>query len=202
VVLAKADRQQGFFDAAWCSDLIPEASIYSLLAEHGDRIVCDEDFAECYSSSQGRPSIPPSLLAKVLLLAYRDGRRWRDISSADINAYVKDVVGADVSAKDFRTWHATVLAAVALAGKLDDRRSATATKRAVKAAMVEVAGYLGNTPTVARSSYVDPRVIDRYEDGATIAPTMARLGTGRRTPARVERDRDRIERAVLRLLRN
>lgn len=136
------------------------------------------------------------------LLAYRDGRRWRDISSADINAYVKDVVGADVSAKDFRTWHATVLAAVALAGKLDDRRSATATKRAVKAAMVEVAGYLGNTPTVARSSYVDPRVIDRYEDGATIAPTMARLGTGRRTPARVERDRDRIERAVLRLLRN
>lgn len=72
-MLAKADRQQGFFDAAWCSDLIPGGSIYSLLAEHGDRIVCDEDFAECYSGSQGRPSIPPSLLAKVLLLAYRDG---------------------------------------------------------------------------------------------------------------------------------
>ncbi len=72
-MLAKADRQQGFFDAAWCSDLLPEGSIYSLLAEHGDRIVRDEDFAECYSGSQGRPSIPPSLLAKVLLLAYRDG---------------------------------------------------------------------------------------------------------------------------------
>src|ERR687896_1136054 len=72
-MLATADRQQGFFDAAWCSDLLPEGSIYSLLAEHGDRIVRDEDFADCYSGSQGRPSIPPSLLAKVLLLAYRDG---------------------------------------------------------------------------------------------------------------------------------
>ena len=72
-MLSTADRQQGFFDAAWCSDLLPEGSIYSLLAEHGDRIVRDEDFADCYSGSQGRPSIPPSLLAKVLLLAYRDG---------------------------------------------------------------------------------------------------------------------------------
>jgi transposase len=52
---------------------LPERSIYALLAEHGERIVCDEDFAECYSAGMGRPSIPPSLLAKVLLLAYRDG---------------------------------------------------------------------------------------------------------------------------------
>jgi transposase len=72
-MLGVADRQQGFFDAAWCSDLLPDDSIYALLAEHGDRIVRDEDFAECYSERQGRPSIPPSLLAKVLLLAYRDG---------------------------------------------------------------------------------------------------------------------------------
>jgi transposase len=72
-MLAMADRQQGFFDAAWCSELLPEDSIYALLAEHGDRIVRDEDFADCYSSSHGRPSIPPSLLAKVLLLAFRDG---------------------------------------------------------------------------------------------------------------------------------
>ena len=72
-MLAVVDRQRGLFDAAWCSDLLPEHSIYSLLAEHGDRIVRDEDFAECYSERRGRPSIPPSLLAKVLLLAYRDG---------------------------------------------------------------------------------------------------------------------------------
>jgi transposase len=72
-MLAVADRQRGLFDAAWCSDLLPEDSIYALLAEHGDRIVRDEDLAECYSERRGRPSIPPSLLAKVLLLAYRDG---------------------------------------------------------------------------------------------------------------------------------
>jgi transposase len=72
-VLSVTDRQRGFFDAAWCSDLLPEESIYSLLVQHGDRIVRDEDFADCYSERRGRPSIPPSLLAKVLLLAYRDG---------------------------------------------------------------------------------------------------------------------------------
>src|ERR687887_2731736 len=72
-MLTTTDRQRGFFDAAWCSELVPEDSIYALLAEHGERIVRDEDFAECYSERHGRPSIPPSLLAKVLLLAYRDG---------------------------------------------------------------------------------------------------------------------------------
>lgn len=73
MVLTVADRQQGLFDAAWCRELLAEDSIYALLAEHGERIVRDQDFAECYSERQGRPSIPPSLLAKVLLLAYRDG---------------------------------------------------------------------------------------------------------------------------------
>lgn len=67
------DRQQGFFDATWCGDAVPRESFYGLLAEHGRRIVRDEDFAECYSQGQGRPSIPPSILAKILLLAYRDG---------------------------------------------------------------------------------------------------------------------------------
>jgi transposase len=72
-MLGVADRQRGFFDAAWCSDLLPEDSFYALLADHGDRIVGDEDFADCYCERQGRPSIAPSLLAKVLLLAYREG---------------------------------------------------------------------------------------------------------------------------------
>jgi transposase len=72
-MLAVADRQRGLFDAAWCSELLPGDSIYSLLAEHGDRIVRDEDFAECYSERRGRPAIPPRLLAKVLLLGYRGG---------------------------------------------------------------------------------------------------------------------------------
>ena len=85
---------------------------------------------------------------------------------------MKDVVGGDVSAKDFRTWHGTVLAAVALADRADDVGSATRRKKAVRTAMVEVAQYLGNTPTVARGSYVDPRVIDAFEAGTTIAPTL------------------------------
>jgi DNA topoisomerase IB len=65
--------------------------------------------------------------------------------------------------------------------------------------MVQVADYLGNTPTVARGSYVDPRVIDHFEEGVTIAPTLQRLGRQRRRDP--ERARDAIERAVLRMLR-
>ena len=108
------------------------------------------------------------------LLAYRDGRRWRDVTSDDINAYVKEVVGGEVSAKDFRTWHGTVLAAVALAGRLEDRASPTKRKRAVSTAMKEVAESLGNTPTVARSSYVDPKVVDQFEAGVTIEAALRR----------------------------
>lgn len=73
-MLAVADStQQGLFDASWCGNVVPRDSFYSLLAEHGERIVRDEDFADCYSERRGRPSIPPSLLAKILLLAYRGG---------------------------------------------------------------------------------------------------------------------------------
>ena len=57
-MLAVADRQQGFFDAAWCAGLLPADSIYALLSEHGERIVRDEDFAECYSESLGAPVDP------------------------------------------------------------------------------------------------------------------------------------------------
>lgn len=73
-MLSVADRQVGMFDAApLCEGLVEEGSFYALLAEHGDRILSDADFAECYSQGTGRPSIPPSLLAKVLLLQYREG---------------------------------------------------------------------------------------------------------------------------------
>jgi len=71
-VLAVADSaQQGLFDSSWCGNVVPRDSFFSLLAEHGHRLVRDEDFADCYARGRGRPSIPPSLLAKVLLLAYR-----------------------------------------------------------------------------------------------------------------------------------
>lgn len=130
------------------------------------------------------------------LLAFRDGRRWRDVGSADINAYVKDVIGGECSAKDFRTWHGTVLAAVALAERRQQARSKTARARAVRDAMRSVSEDLGNTVAVARKSYVDPRIVDHFEDGVTIAPALARI------PARSRPDvrREKIERAVLRLL--
>ena len=105
------------------------------------------------------------------LLAWSRGREWVDVRSADINAYIKEVTGGDFSAKDFRTWNATVLAAVALAVSTG-ATSPTARKRAVARAMKEVAHYLGNTPAVCRSSYVDPRVVDKYVSGATIAPAL------------------------------
>src|SRR2546425_2621179 len=73
-MLAMADSaQQGLFDASWCGNVVPRDSFYGLLAEHGERIVCDGDFADCYAEGCGRPSIPPSTLAKILLLAYRCG---------------------------------------------------------------------------------------------------------------------------------
>lgn len=103
------------------------------------------------------------------LLAFRDGRRWVDLRSADVNRYVKQAMGRDFSAKDFRTWNATLLAAVALAvsGPVAGA-SRTARTRAKTRATKEVARYLGNTPAVCRASYIDPRVFDRYDGGLTI----------------------------------
>jgi len=72
-MLATESGQVGMFDAAVLVRPLPEGSFFGLLAEHGQRIVRDEDFAECYSSRIGRPSIPPSQLAKVLLLQHRTG---------------------------------------------------------------------------------------------------------------------------------
>ncbi len=102
------------------------------------------------------------------LLAYKCEGRWYDVRSPDINAYLKAATGRDISAKDFRTWGATVLAAVGLAVNQPQKLTPTARKRAIMRAVKEVAFYLGNTPTVARNSYIDPRIFDRYSDGQTI----------------------------------
>jgi transposase len=82
-MLAVADSgQRGFFDASWCGNVVPRDSFYGLLAEQGERIVNDADFADCYSEGRGRPSIPPSTLAKILLLAYRCGLSDRQAMEA------------------------------------------------------------------------------------------------------------------------
>jgi DNA topoisomerase I len=111
------------------------------------------------------------------LLAYLDGKRWRDVKSPDINEYVKDVTGSGFSAKDFRTWNATVLAAVALAVSGQASQTKTGLKRAETRAVKEVARYLGNTPAVCRASYIDPRVFDRFRDGLTIGGVLPDLMT-------------------------
>jgi DNA topoisomerase-1 len=102
------------------------------------------------------------------LLAYKEGRLWHDVTSADVNAYVKERLGDDVSAKDFRTWHATVLAAAELSAHAADATSKTSRERVLREAVAEVADQLGNTPTIARNSYIDPKVVELFRRGVTI----------------------------------
>ena len=128
------------------------------------------------------------------LLAYKDLRLWTPMDAAMVNDYLRECTGAEITAKDFRTWHATVLAAAALAGSDEPGDTKTSRKRAVVAAMKEVAEYLGNTPTIARNSYVDPRVIDLYEDGVTIATAV------RRSYDSPDEQQRALERAVSRML--
>jgi DNA topoisomerase-1 len=128
------------------------------------------------------------------LMAYKDLTKWADLDAGSVNDYLREIVGDELTAKDFRTWHATVLAAAALASAEEPGDTKASRKRAVSGAMKEVAEFLGNTPTIARNSYVDPRVIDLYEDGVTISAALQRR-TG--SP---DKRQAAMERAVLRLL--
>lgn len=118
------------------------------------------------------------------LLAYRRGTGWAEVHSSDVNDYLRAASGRPMTAKDLRTWHATVMAAVALA-RTEPPTSASRYRRTVARVMREVSAELGNTPAVVRSSYVDPRVVELFEAGTTI-------GAERPGPA--------AERAVLELL--
>lgn len=120
-------------------------------------------------------------------LAFKDGRRWHRLEATVVNDYVRDLSAMEVTAKDFRTWHANVLAALALAQSQEAGDSKASRKRAVRAAIAEVAEYLGNTSAVARRSYVDPRVLDLYEQGQVIS-------------VRAGASQGQVERALLALL--
>jgi DNA topoisomerase I len=151
------------------------------------------------------PSVTPTLRALkrrggggVELFAYRAGREWRDVSSEAINEYLKALTGDDFTAKDFRTWNATVLASAALATQPDRPLSKTARKRVANEATKRVAEYLNNTPAVCRSAYIDPRVFDRFESGETIRPALKRISSDGGPESFA--DREAIERAVMRLL--
>ena len=117
------------------------------------------------------------------LFAFREGREWRDVTSEGINEYLKELTGDEFTAKDFRTWNATVLAAVAIGAKADEAETKTARKRVANEAVKQVAEYLNNTPAVCRSAYIDPRVFDAFESGQTIRPSLKLLGAATSRPS-------------------
>ena len=171
------------------------AAVFEYPAKGGKRIVAavaDPDVVEIVRALKRRRGPGDDDL-----LAYRRGRAWVDMRSDDINQYIKEAAGEDFSAKDFRTWHGTVLAAVALATAAPASRSPTARKRAAAWAVKEAARSLGNTPAVCRASYIDPRVFDRYRSGVTIAGVIDAVGAEPFTEPQLQA---RVEGAVLDLL--
>ncbi len=172
--------------------------VFDFPAKHARRRVqqvVDADVAEIVMTLKRRRGGGPELFA------FKQARTWCDVRSSHVNAYLKERTGADISAKDFRTWGATVLCAVSLgvaeAVPAPARAKRKASRKSIQArAIKEVARYLGNTPAVCRGSYVDPRVLDRHSNGDTIARTLQELGEvpdAGAVPAA-------IEAAVLRLL--
>ena len=131
------------------------------------------------------------------LLVYRGDRGWCEVHADTVNQRFKELAGDGYTVKDLRTWRATVVAAMEFA-RLDPPTTKAARTRAERAVMEAVAEELGNTPAVARRSYVDPRVVETFGRGQTIARAMSRIGTDDLTDPDV---RLRVERAVIRLLK-
>ncbi|MGO0576051.1 DNA topoisomerase IB [Ornithinimicrobium panacihumi] len=154
-----------------------------------DMTIDDEDVTAALKVMRGRRD------GTKRLLAYRnDDGDWRVLDSEDVNDYLADIFDHELTAKDFRTWHATVHAAVSLAASPESGDTKASQKRAVKEAVEEVSDYLGNTPTIAKGSYIDPRVIEAYEEGETISVPGAKPGKGAR------KRQSAVEKAVRELL--
>jgi DNA topoisomerase I len=174
-----------------------DAVRFDFLAKSGQRRIqeiVDADVAPIVRTLKRRKDDNPELLA------YRNGTGWRDVRSEDVNAYLKEVAGDAFTAKDFRTWHGTVYAAAALAAGGEVPEAQSARRRRISAAIKEVAAELGNTPAVARASYVDPRLLDRYEEGLTIGPALVARTPEDGVRAPDPSFRDAVESAVLELL--
>ncbi|PWC07968.1 DNA topoisomerase IB [Mycetocola zhujimingii] len=136
----------------------------------------DDDLAKVIRSLKSRGG-------DARLLAWKNGRDWRPLSAQDMNDYVRLRTNGDFTAKDFRTLHGSIIAARALRD-FGVVTSARQQAKIITAAVAETADALGNTPTVARSSYIDPRVIDRYRHGEVLdgngqpEPALRRLILG------------------------
>jgi DNA topoisomerase IB len=191
-VLAGATRllDLGFFRIG-SEGYAAENQSYGLATIRRDHVTVSGDVVRFdYVAKGGKRTIQsvadPAVLKLVRALKARDGGgvellaskargRWVDVRSADINAFIKELSGGEFTAKDFRTWSATVFAALALAVSTG-ATTRTARNRAVVRAVGEAAHYLRNTPAVCRASYIDPRVIDAYLGGITIKASLDRLG--------------------------
>ncbi|HEY1358146.1 MAG TPA: hypothetical protein VGF21_07565 [Thermoleophilaceae bacterium] len=192
-VLACAVRllDRGFFRIG-SEDYAEENDTYGIATMQKRHVSVDDDVVSFdYESKGGQQRrqliVDPEVaaIAKTLnsrrgggdeFLAFKEGRRWVDVKSSDINDYVKETIGGEFSAKDFRTWGGTVVAAIALAVSGQAATgSKTARKRAKTRAVKETARYLGTTPAVARASYIDPRVFDRFDGGLTIGGILPDL---------------------------
>jgi DNA topoisomerase IB len=140
--------------------------VFDFPAKSGQRRVQsirDRDVRGAIEAMRRRRSGPDDLL----VFRERDG--WHDVRSEDINEYIQEKIGEEFSAKDFRTWHGTVLAAAELAAA-EPPGSRSGAERAIREAVKRVAERLGNTPAVCRRSYIDPVVLDRFRAGETIEP--------------------------------
>ena len=122
----------------------------------------------------------------------------QDVTSTDVNDYLREITGKDITAKDFRTWAGTVLAAMAL-NELESFDSAAQAKRNLRAAIEKVASRLGNTPTICRKCYVHPEVPNSYMDGNLVLELKSQAESElRNTVQRLKPE----EAAVLALLRS
>jgi DNA topoisomerase I len=122
----------------------------------------------------------------------------RDVTSSDVNDYLREITGEDITAKDFRTWHGTVLAAMAL-GEFQKFDSAAGAKRNIRNAIRQVAARLGNTPTICRKCYVHPEIFTTYVEGLLL------LEVKEKVEAELREDLESLqpeEVAVLSLLRS
>ena len=123
-------------------------------------VLVDAELAEAIKELLATP-------AGSRLFRYRHNGELVNLGARRLNEYIREYLGEEFTAKDFRTWGGTLLAAVALAER-EPAETATEQKRAVATVMRAVGERLGNTPAVARASYVSPAVVEQYLDGRTI----------------------------------
>jgi DNA topoisomerase I len=167
-------------------------AVFDYVGKEGKRqrlSVADAEAVEVVAALRRRRSGPPELIA------FRGARGWTRVHGQDVNNFLRCLSGGPFSAKEYRTWNATVIAATALSARRPvDARAAGLASRAVAEA-------LGNTPAVARQSYIDPRVFRRYAEGQVVClcdlpddPWQARAGIERRVLELLDRG-DRVPRS-------